>query len=52
MVGRRGFLCSRMGFLVSRSEFFGGEVDVDLGGGKGYEGTQNTMHAVCGTVET
>lgn len=28
------FLCSRMGFLVSGSEFFGGEVGIDLGGGK------------------
>ena len=29
-----GVLGSRMGFLVSGSEFFGGEVGIDLGGGK------------------
>ena len=34
MEGMHGFLCSRMGFLVGDSEFFGREVGVDLGGGE------------------
>lgn len=30
----RGFLCPWMGFLVSGSEFFGGKMGIDLGGGE------------------
>ena len=29
-----GFLCPRMGFLISGPEFFSGKVGIDLGGGE------------------